>query len=670
MTRGIYFIAILIWCGTGWCLDANIKLYPVAAVFSVGGTRAPSRIDNDFTAALPSAQTGNEFAKSIRLAFPDTVAAITDENKRRTFTVSLQVARASKYLIDKKDGTLDVYLPITASIYFTNLMTGEVLFTATRTHITQGTFIRKDIETGSPKIQALYRSSFNELYGELIKEAREKFQPHTIHASVRGEWKGLAILDSGSQSGIRRGDSLQDASGVELQVISAGPTYAIASKQLGEFKPGTAFAKVTNQTLAEINRPRVLPLIERTPADLPAETILQLFSDALGSKAPISLIPVNPTFAQVLQTASANSSISQQVIYKRELPGFFLRLKVSDPVEYEIPTNLAYKTRRVYEAMALADLVDREGRVLFSGYGINRIEDEVVSGIAFNPAARREVVIKNALLDLANRFAREMKFENAQLPVISAITSEREFGLQDTHGMLTKGSNWRVYRSIGNIPGISGPVSVPTWEIRVAEVSGEKARAVLDMPIVEGAPEPAMGDVVFLDGVAGSQLITQKHFGLCPEQKLGAIEIPYYGDLAANVFAASVHVPYFSPGLAQKVNELVSSGSGFRANAAFKESGIDYCVEPVYRIDSVGSKCEDSFCRETAMVRLTYRIRTGGIATGEIKARHGLEMRVTSAGISKTASDEVRMNALKSDVIVEIIKMNSQIGAILNRENY
>jgi hypothetical protein len=647
--------------------EGSYKLFPVAAVFSTSSNDpGDSKIDSDFSAAVSGEDGGKYFDESFRAAFPGSVANIDNANKRRTFVVSLQIARASKYVVGKPDGTDDVYLPLTGSIYFTNVITGEVLYTLTKTEIKFATVTHEASANGSRRVQALFRENFEELVSTLIKEAVGQFHPSIISAVVRSEWKGLAILDGGREQGISREDTLVDPQGNELLVVSAGPTYSIGKMQLGVISRGSTFSRVSNQTLAEIRRPRVLPIVENAPRDFPEQTLVQLLSDSLGAKSAISLIPVNRTYQSVLTTVASKIDISQEKIRQRELPNFFFRLNIPEPIAYEVPTNLDYKTRRVYEAIAIAQMVDRSGRVLYSGIGRNRIEDEVTSGIAFNDSARKEVVIKNALIDLANRFGSEMKFSDAELAV---KTGGKEITLQDDLGMLSKGASWRVYRSIGKQDGINGDVRVPTWDISVTEVSSGQANAILDLPIVDGAPEPAIGDVVFLNGVTGSGLVTRKRFGPCPEQKLGAIGIPGYGELAQSVFASNFKAPYFSRGLGVKISELVSAGSGFKSDLAVTDVPVDYCVEPAYRVDTGEAKCSGDACGDVATIRLTYRIRIG-VAAGEIKVRQGLESKLTAGMLPKATPLAARASALQADMRDELLKLNSSIVSGLLKEVY
>lgn len=654
--------------GAVFAADGEYTLFPVAGIF-VARTNDPSasKIDRDFSFAVPPDRGGKFFEEKFRATFPDAAKTINDANKRRTFAVSLQIARASKYIVKKPDGTDDVYLPVTGSIYFTNLLTGEVLFTLNRTEIKVATVKTNVASEGSNRVRELYRENFEELTESLIKEAKSQFHPSTISAVVRSNWKGLAILDGGREQGISREDTLMDKQGNELLVLSSGPSYSIAKVQLGAFSKGTNYSKVSNQTLAEIRKPRVLALIDKSPSDFPETALIQLLSDALGAKSSISLVPVNKTFQAVLTTFASKVDISQEKLRQRELPNFFFRLNVPEPIEYEVPTNLPHKTRRIYEATALGSLVDRSGRVLYAGIGKNTIEDEVTSGIAFNSAARREIVVKNALIDLSNRFANDMKFSDAEVPVTRL--SDSQIAIRDDHGMLARGSNWRLYRSIGKVNGINGDVRVPTWEIAVQDVIDNQAQASLDLPIVDGAPKPEAGDVVFLNGVSGDGFVTRKRFNACPEQKLGALSITGYGDIAQNVFASKFKAAYFTSGLSEKVTELVRAGSGFKSDLKIPNVPADYCVEPVYRVDPAEPKCSDDTCADVASMRLTYRIRAGGVS-GEIKVRHGLETKMVAATLPKKSTPAAKTAALLADMIDEAITLNAGIIPSLLTESY
>jgi hypothetical protein len=68
-------------------------------------------------------------------------------------------------------------------------------------------------------------------------------------------------------------------------------------------------------------------------------------------------------------------------------------------------------------------------------------------------------------------------------------------------------------------------------------------------------------------------------------------------------------------------------------------------------------------------IRLTYRIRAGG-AAGEIKARHGLETKMTSAMLPKATVATAKSMALRADMLDELLKLNANIIPSLAKETY
>ena len=640
----------------------SYQLFPVSGVFFPMDD-GPAIIDPDFKAAIGPAEKAF-FAERFRARFPQAVATITEGNQRRTYAVSLQIARASKYLVEKIDGTTDMYLPVTASLYFSNVMTGEVLYAETRTTIRTKPIVASEGSAGSPEVVTQFAATFRGVVDDLVGDAQSRFRPTVVSARGVQDWKGLAILDGGRQQGISRGDSLSDEKGNEVRVISAGPTYAIGTVELGSFVKGSVYAKVTNRTLAEIQKPRVLPIVEAAPPGFAEESLVQLFTDALGSEAPVSLVPVNRTFGAVVKAIGSQIDLSKEKLTARELPNFFVRLSVLDPVVFERPTNIAYKTLRVTTSMAHAEVVDRAGRVLHASVGRDRVEEEITQGMALNLAARKEIAVKNALLDLAKQLASGMKFENVQLEVAQATP----ILVRDPSGFLLPGATMRTYRNLGRVDGINGDVRVPTWDVEVTGAGNEGAVLATTLPVVSGAPVPAAGDVVILDGVAIATA-RRMRMGGCggPAEQLGAVTVPDFGPLALNVFASKFPAPFYASGLASKVNALVRGGTGFRNDLQLKEPAVDFCVQPVNKIEMEAPACTGSACAEVTLVKLTFRFRKGS-PTSDVSARTGMESRMTAAALPKATAAAVRSESLRSDLLEEILKIASATAAAAAKE--
>jgi hypothetical protein len=638
--------------GPAYAADTSMRLFPIASLFVPDG-EAGKWVTKEFTQAVNAPEGGRFFAEAFRKSFPDSAGDVNDANKRRTFVVSLQIPRASLYRVEKVDGTTDVYLPITGSIYFTNLVTGEVLYTVTRTHYHVSSLLGKADTVSQEKIGQLFLDSYKTLVGELLDSAKQQFHPTIISASVKSVWNGLFILDRGEDHGIAQGDALADAEMNTLRIVSTGATYSVGALELGKAAVGKSFMKQTNQTLDELKKPRVMILVDKVPDKFSTDVVRQMFADELGNKAPVSVIHVNPMFSNILATSFSKSNISSEESGKRKLPDFFVRLSIPEAIDFELPTNLRYKTKRSYLSIATAELVDRTGRVLYATQGKDRIDDDVTSGMTFDRASRRDISLKNALLTLAQQFNAELKFKKLELPITPQADG---VAITDELGVLTMEQATVVYRNIGRIEGITGDVKVPITRIKVKGVSDGAARAALDLGFSVPKMEVQTGDIVRISTSQQAPTITRKRFVACGTvEKLGSVALSPFGDLALNVFAKSANTPFFIPEFGDQLAGLLGKTTRFEDSLTLAKSTYDYCVEPVYRIDVADRLCEGEpqSCAQTAMVRITYRIKQGQA----VVAKSGLETKMTSARFYATVAPDAEKSTVEADLLDEISKM-------------
>jgi hypothetical protein len=324
-------------------------------------------------------------------------------------------------------------------------------------------------------------------------------------------------------------------------------------------------------------------------------------------------------------------------------------------------------TRKTFECVVLGELVDRSGEVLYANYGKNQITDDVTKGITFSEDNRKEIVIKNALLDLAKKFDAEVKFKRLELP----ITAVAKDGVQieDKIGVLAPGENVQAFTRLGKIPGIQEDVVVPTWGLLVNEANNGKAQAGLDLPLVDKLPALAPKDLVIIETTSGPANITLHRFGACgTHEKLGALALPGFEDMAQNIFAHDFAAPYFARNFAADLNQVVSADAGFKKGLKLSDPKLDYCVEPVYRIDPASKKCEEdnTSCQETLKVRVTYRVKQAN----EIKARSGLEVSMTASAIPQGVPDAVRLKSLESDLVDEVLKLSKTVVKEISKQKF
>lgn len=665
MKRGLFGLAmgcaLALGCAPALAASA-LKLYPVRGLFQPAADKG--LIHASFKEAVPAATGGEFFQGEFRKAFPDAVATVADKDRRFTLVSSLQIARASLYTVDKVDGTVDVLAPVSGSLYFTNAVSGEVLYTVAATYYARATVARGGI--GTERTQGLFREAYQGLVGELLARARSQFKPHTVAATVRREWNGLYVLDRGQDGGIAKGDMLSDAEGNTLEVLHAAPGYAVGAASLGKIAPNVSYARETNADLSELKRPRVMVLVdEALPAGMPAEIVGQLFTDQLGAKAALSVVQVNPLFTQVLETAFSSTGLSNENRGRRELPDFFLRLGVPESRSFELKASASNRTVRSYRTVATAELVDRSGRVIFATRGVDRSDDQVVAGMALDEASRREVSLKNALLDLAGRIGTELKFEQTALPLQSA----NPLLLADPDGALASGAQVTLFRTIGRVDGVQGEVRMPIADAAVDGADAAGARLSAGLPLTRPPVPPAPGDVALVDTVNGIKAASRRRFAACGQaEQLGTLALPPFGELALNSFASVFRAPYYAPAVFDRLQTLVGPETRFKSRLQLQPVAPEYCAQPVYRIDPGPTQCtgEPRICQDSATVRITWRIRQGE----QVVARSGLETKVTGAGYLDGAAPDARKNSFDSDLLDAAGKLARDIAAGLNNQKF
>lgn len=662
-------VALALACLGGHASAApSVGLYVVPGVFfddAADAQRASSsKIDPSFRPALGDMkQTVALLQQRAQAHFKVLTPNIDSKNRLRSLALSVQVTRVSRYQIDKSDGTSDIYLPITLSVYFSNPMTGEVLqsFSQTRYDVltvsgSQG----RDEKEG--RIRQAYLTGFAALLDSTLAAAARGFNPYVVETKVADTWRGFVILDRGYQAGIGKGDVMNDGES-EIRVEHAGQHYAIAVPVLGTPKDGATFSRPGTMALSDVKKPRVLTIVSDGNPDLSDSVSTQLFTDTLGSGAPFATLPLNANFSQVQASIDGNTNIGHEVSGKRALPDYFIRIVTPSPRHYVLPTNLRYKTQHSYQAWAFAELLSRDGRVLYAADVSQRIDDTVTDGAGFNASDRREIVLKNALNELADRFGKEVRFKPLTLKVEAA--SAESFVVNDPGMSLHVGDTIRVYRNAGRPGRLSEDALVPIWEAGIAGRDGSKATATPILPLTGKAPKPDSGDVVLIESVgtagAGGQRVA-----FCPAEKsqVGSVALARFSWLAY-AGAASAPIVMVNPGLPDLVKGKVGGQSGFAKTLELRPVAYDRCLESLYRIDPTNRKCDDAMCAQSYNIRLAYRQKTQGKPAGQAILEHtftasGYPVASDATQVSELETSDLEKDTRASldDVMKQLLKPN------------
>lgn len=562
--------SLSIWLSDGIIVDKNISVN-----------------NREFMHSAGAIDEGNEttvLRETFKLSFKDVFTSSSESKSNSTLGAFLSIVRASHYTVAMKNSKIVQHsLPITATISFINILTGELIYAETYTHI--GTLeTTNDDNNLSNQFIVAYKEIYSDLIEELAKTAKSKFHPRQIHGQIIGITDGLVVLDAGLAGGIAEGDSLKN-DGIEIKILYSASNYSVATDLLGTAKIGTSVAKTTNQSLDDLKKPKVALLdiqFNKETILISENMIYQFFSDKLASKASFSLTPVNKNFYEALKALDVGIKFT-----KRHTPDYFMRMQITDPIVYDLPTNKEYAKVRVYKVGICGMLTDVTGRVLKSDCKIEKIEDNVSFEKTFSREARIEVLVKNGVISLAQEFINDVSFEPFSYKITAIKNGMIE--IEDDKNILSIGAPLTVYKNLGTIAKIDN-VYIPIIEAEVVSKNGINIIAKTVLKTYNSAPNVSVGDMIF-DTVIRSNSNEAKLFSLCKKNSnVGAIKIVGFEEIVPYMIQKRLKYPfYLSTGLQESVNNKITDNE-FDKIPMITVPSTAYCLNPVYKISSVSSK--------------------------------------------------------------------------------
>jgi hypothetical protein len=610
-----------------------------------------AHIDDHFLAAIGYDRGSpddaiQELAKLFDEAFGGVkVSEVNARNKFRTYAVSLQVARAGQFAVDLGQW-VDVYLPISVNLYFTNILTGEVLYSLSRSEyqnlrVTQAEFADKTAL--KERVIASYKANFSGQLRTLIQEAKQKFKPFQIEATVTKVWKGYYLLDRGQDRGIGMGNELVSPTGAGLRVIYVDRNYSVAVPSLGETKEGERVSLYSMASASSVRKPRVMVLDASSPSSYPGSIVAQQFADSIGDGASFSVVVVNPTFQSVLRTIMTSSGLQQaEVSQRRALPDYFIRIWLPEGQMFDMPTDREFARTRVSTGSIYAELIDTSGRVIFSATANDEIVEPVVSGLAIDSENRLRILYGNLVKELVGKFIAGVKFENSEL--ILALAPDGGVSVVDPAGLLAVNQNVRAFRIDDKLVKDWGVVRVPTWELQVVSRGDGVALLAPVVPTTGSADDSLKlrsGDVVMLEGgrpgasrVSLSMCSTQKDIGTVHVERLPAIAHFGMGQwLKAPFFLGDHKLAPDDMTFSESIARLKNAGFKQAFSAASSQAG--YCVEPLVKITPAQRECSKGRCDVSTDMVVGFQFRKADAVFG----KRGVNARIESRGVPEEGVD-------------------------------
>ncbi|HCN16592.1 MULTISPECIES: hypothetical protein [Psychrobacter] len=642
--------------------NANIQIYPLKGIFGLeqGCRTDPSNYEEngssivcDFSQAIDNEiirkQAETLFLQGLKQGFGDQVVDnISQKTKNRTYIASLEVLRASEYVV-KKDSTTEIFLPVTLSLKLTNVLSGEVIYSDSATLSQPIQVLTTDIDSPATKaaIKQKFQSTLLTLTNQLTKQLKSKFKVSEIETQVIDRWKSYLVLDKGFKQGITVQDELSSIDGDLIRVVHADSDYAVAIPILMQGRT-KRFSKLSTNTRQAMNKPKVLVVDVLTYQGESEDLIEQIFSDAVGEQASFTLTPVNRRYSAMAQSISEQTALAQsEDINQRELPEFFIRINVIPVIDYQQQIGKITQ-QQVLHSEVFAEMIDRSGRVIYSAHATDDIKEVISEGMGFSLEARKEVVLKNALLKLGQQFQKGIQFTRSDLKVLSS--SGHNITIDDAGERLSTGMKVHVYHSD---KAAGRNILIPTWEATVLERQGARVTAQLDFPVNSSDRLPVRsGDRILLDSSAPVGDSKQSRV-LCPSlhtEQVGEIPFDGFGPLIYHAFASQSKRPFYATGSGFKGQALLKdSVIAMTENAGFKKNmkvnffvPKDECLQPVLKVevkqDSITCNADKSNCDATLVMASGARIFN---QKSEKIGAYGLQQEIELEGIDHQYRNEM-----------------------------
>ena len=480
--------------------DSSIKTYPVQGIF-VSNQNENKKItfdkkdedtsfeinfmSDEFKSLIKDRQRNffiPEFISTYLANFPDTTSELTDKNKYKTIVSYISIPRASKYIVKKPNGN-EIFLPLTTSLTFVNVLTGETIYS------TSHTIYNKLLEDNYEQITEKYMSAYKDSLANVIEKSKTNFHPFEIPVKVIDIYKNLYILDKGSEVGIAEDDLLFDSNENQLSIIYSTLNYSIAKPVLGnDIKVNSVFAKQSNNGgINQIKKPKVL-LIN----DMGNSSIYDLLITNLGDNSKINLLATNPTFNEMRKTVvDINNNFKSTNIVPKNLPDYFLLFNFTPPVKTAFKQNQSGLDSIYYQMLGCGTMFDKTGKVVFAKCADDKTEPRFSNqDYGTSEADITGILFKNLIAKISQQINAQIEFREYEFKIKQI--ENNEIVIEDKSEILSEGDVVTIFKSHkanGN------EYLIPEFKYNVITVSKGLATCSLDYPYNDNIEKPSKSDV-------------------------------------------------------------------------------------------------------------------------------------------------------------------------------
>jgi hypothetical protein len=577
---------------------------------------------------------------------------------KSTYAAVVGVSRISHYIVDK-DNRSEILIPVTLNLQIVKPDKSKIVFATSNTKYSRFEFSKDEINSGShaSKVTEVIVNNIKSQIDDLLAISKASFNPKATPVKVVGKDAGFIVVDKGFEIGFKDGDepSAFDNNGKEtlFRVISADDGYAVLELIAGDAKIGQEYKFMFATKADDSRKPRVLPITNDDPI---LGGITDIFTKAIGFKAPFQIAAVDVNFSETMKAITGRSNCleswgpgAEQVKDTREdTPQYILSIKYAETDLFNQTGKGGVLSKDSFATVVQAKISDLKGTVFGSALGTDKYSLERTAGIGLSLNNAKEISYQNSTKSMVEDLLKKVKFEPKTFKINNVDAKNKILNIDNLNIDEDFEITGQVLRKLSIKVGQKEVyVRLPISTKGNAEKNGKDAKIPFQLTDVgKDYFMPKSGDSLLVYTLPKANA---KRVDLCESEYIGknnTLAVKFATPLVSNVIfnAQNYQVIDMSQNLASSINKLLDAG--FFKYRVDSLSANQSCLQPGYLIREESTSCiPDSVCSSTLQSAIIVRLLENSTSKKDFAIKkqtklQGFEEKSKEAFYSLTAFDE------------------------------
>jgi len=353
----------------------------------------------------------------------------------KAYAVVAGITRASYYEVDRGEN-LEVLVPITMNIQLVKPERAKIVYTASSTQYTPFVISKKELGLQATKdfmTKSLTANTTSQI-NALVEVIKKNFDPKEAVVKVLDKSSDYVVVDKGYEVGFKVGEELEarlksatDGSPIIFKVLSVDSGYSVLKPLMGNPSAGQEYVFVFESAADDSRKPKLMPVYSMDPNQSWSAAVADLFTKDIGFKAPFQLAPVDVNFNDTMNSVRAQANCvpwdkypSAKTVFDSRVdhPNFFLKFEMAQSPVF-VNAGKA-KTEENFMTALSAQVVDKDGNIIFSELGTDTYMLERVGKQGLSLPNAKEISMKNSLVDLMRNFLANVSLEPKKFIITDA----------------------------------------------------------------------------------------------------------------------------------------------------------------------------------------------------------------------------------------------------------